>query len=227
VFKQAKNGNNFFMMEVFIMKKFFYGKNAAVTAMCASIVIVFIVLCAKYIEQKNIRDGIADKVLRFHVIANSDSAEDQTIKLAVRDAVGSYMAGVLDGVSCEAECEKLVTAENDKIVEIARNVIDEYGADYGVTASLSESEFPLKQYGEYLFPAGNYRALKVVLGDGGGANWWCVMFPNMCFRGSVYEVVSDEAGESLRAVLSKEEYEKVLFSGNYDIKFKYLSFLNR
>lgn len=180
----------------------------------------------QYKQRQDLQKCIADKVLRFHVIANSDENEDQELKLAVRDAVGAKMEEKLQGAFDKAECEKIVTASMEEIIETAQNVIADAGYEYEVDAFLAETEFPVKTYGEYTFPAGEYEALEVVIGSGSGHNWWCVMYPNMCFSGSVYEIVEDQAGESLKEVLSAEEYEEVLSSGNYEVRFKYLTFLN-
>ena len=143
-----------------------------------------------YTRQARLQQTISDKVLRFHVLANSDSEADQNLKLAVRDAVGSFMQ------------EKLTAVE------------------------LEHTSFPVKNYGSYTFPAGDYEALRIVIGEGNGHNWWCVMYPNMCFSDSMYEVVDKEAGEKLREVLTTEEYEKVLAEGDYQVRMKYFSWLN-
>lgn len=87
--------------------------------------------------------------------------------------------------------------------------------------------FPGKTYGDYTFPEGNYEALEITLGDGAGHNWWCVLYPNMCFRGSVYEVVEDEAKENLKEVLTPDEYESIFDSGKYEIKLKSLIFSDK
>lgn len=171
------------------------------------------------------QENIAEKVLRFHVLANSDSKEDQALKLAVRDAVGAEMSETLAGATDRASCEKLINANLDRITAAAERVVAEWGYDYAVEAALEEVDFPAKSYGDYTFPAGKYEALRVVIGAGEGHNWWCVMYPNMCFSGSVYEVVDEEAGEKLREVLSEEEYEDVLSSGDYEVRLKCLSFL--
>lgn len=160
------------------------------------------------------------------MLANSDDEEDQNLKLAVRDAVGSYMQKKLTGVEDLEECEQIVNGNLDQIREVAAETIAQNGYDYDVTAELEYTSFPVKSYGSYTFPAGEYEALRVVIGEGKGHNWWCVMYPNMCFSGSMYEVVDEQAGEKLREVLTTEEYEKVLAEGNYQIQLKYFSFLN-
>lgn len=170
--------------------------------------------------------GIADEVLRFHVLANSDSEADQNLKLAVRDAVGSFMQEKLTDVENLEECELVVRQSLGEIEEAAAETIAENGYDYDVTAELEHTSFPVKNYGSYTFPAGDYEALRIVIGEGNGHNWWCVMYPNMCFSDSMYEVVDEEAGEKLREVLTTEEYEKVLAEGDYQVRMKYFSWLN-
>lgn len=188
--------------------------------------LLLLMLGMQYGKRLKLQQGIAEKVLRFHVLANSDSGEDQALKLKVRDAVGAEMAQVLAGAESRGECEEIVASQLDHIVQTAEAVIAEEGYDYEVDAFLREVEFPVKTYGSYTFPAGDYEALEVVIGAGEGHNWWCVMYPNMCFSGSVYEVVDEEAEDALEEVLSADEYAEIMSSGNYEIQFKYLTFLN-
>lgn len=189
-------------------------------------VVLLMALGMQYGKQCRLQQSIAEKVLRFHVLANSDSESDQALKLKVRDAVGAQMAEVLSDAESLAECEELVTANMDAIERTAERVIAQEGYTYTVDAFLQEVSFPVKTYGNYTFPAGEYEALELVIGEGEGHNWWCVMYPNMCFSGSVYEVVDEDAKHELRRVLSEEEYETVLSSGSYEVEFKYLTFLN-
>jgi stage II sporulation protein R len=192
------------------------------TAAC----ILLVLTGGLYTKRLRLQQGIAEKILRFHVLAESDSKEDQRLKLKVRDAVGSYMEAQLANADSREMCEEIVTAHLDEIVTIAEKVVAEEGYDYEVTAALKEVDFPVKTYGAYTFPAGKYEALKVTIGSGSGHNWWCVMYPNMCFSGSVYEVVEEDAGEALKEVLTKEEYEEVFSGGKVKVEFKYLTFLN-
>lgn len=187
--------------------------------------ILLLLLGLQYVKNLRMQEEIAEKVLRFHVLANSDSTEDQALKLAVRDAVGAELAETLSGVTDRAACEEIVSENLDKITATAERVVTEWGYDYEVKAAVETVDFPVKIYGDYTFPAGKYEALRVVIGEGEGHNWWCVMYPNMCFSGSVYEVVDEEAGEALREVLTPEEYEEVLSTGNYEVRLKCLSFL--
>ena len=203
------------------MKKEWIGYIGIGILVCAALMCGILYTKAAWLQH-----DISEKVLRFHVLANSDDEADQDLKLAVRDAVGSYMQKKLAGVDDLEECEQIVNGNLDQIREVAAETIAQNGYDYDVTAELEYTSFPVKSYGSYTFPAGEYEALRVVIGEGKGHNWWCVMYPNMCFSGSMYEVVDEKAGKKLREVLTTEEYEKVLAEGNYQIQLKYFSFLN-
>ena len=165
---------------------------------------------------------IAQKILRFHVLANSDSKEDQNVKLQVRDAIGRLMQRKLEHVTDMEESRQIVKENLPLIEKTAKQTLSDAGYDYGVTAYLATVTFPRKTYGHYSFPAGEYEALEVVLGEGKGQNWWCVLFPNLCFRGSVYEVIDDEAKEELKEVLTSEEYADVFASGRFVMRLKFL-----
>ena len=170
---------------------------------------------------------IAEKILRFHVRANSNSRADQALKLKVRDAVGAYMQQQLDCVQDIRECSLIVQENLAQVIKTAQQAVAQEGYDYSVDARIETVAFPQKTYGNYTFPAGDYQALNVIIGSGKGQNWWCVMYPNMCFHGSVYEIVDEDAEKSLQQVLSGDEYDAVLKSGKYRVRFKYLDFLNR
>ena len=178
----------------------------------------------RYEQRLEMQKGIAEKIIRFHVIANSDTKEDQDLKLAVRDAVGIKMSGILKEAGNRSRSETLICENMEDMKQTAEKVIAERGYDYDVDICLTDTDFPVKTYGAYTFPAGNYEALEIVIGAGKGHNWWCVMYPNLCFSGSVYEVVDEEAEERLREVLSTEEYEAVFSSGNVKVEWKSLAF---
>ena len=176
------------------------------------------------VQAAQVQQSISEKILRFHVLANSDSDEDQAVKLLVRDAVGEYIEPFIQECANLEESEKVVKQELPQIVELAEQVLEENGFAYGASAEVTDCEFPVKTYGDYTFPAGEYRALEVKLGNAKGHNWWCVLYPNMCFKGSVYEIIEEDAREELREVLDEEEYEAVFDSGDYEIRFKILDF---
>lgn len=204
------------------MKKDWIRQTGYIAGMTVVTVVLF--LGGIKIRQQSLQQGIAEKILRFHVLAASDTKEDQELKLKVRDSVGIYMEENLKGALNKSESEEIVRLHLGEIEAVAEQTIKEAGYDYPVTASLAYVEFPEKTYGAYVFPAGTYEALEVVIGEGKGHNWWCVMYPNLCFSGSVYEVVDEEAEERLREVLSTEEYEAVFSSGNVKVEWKSLAF---
>lgn len=191
---------------------------------------LFFIACIaglRYEQRLEMQKGIAEKIIRFHVIANSDTKEDQDLKLAVRDAVGIKMSGILKEAADRSRSEAVIRKNMEDMKQTAEKVIAERGYDYDVDICLTDTDFPVKTYGAYTFPAGNYEALEIVIGAGKGHNWWCVMYPNMCFSDTMYEVIDEDAKSSLKKVLSDEEYQKVLESGDYKVRFRYLTFLNQ
>lgn len=196
-----------------------------ILALCAVLAVGAGAVTAKSADREDpLQPEIAEKILRFHILANSDSNEDQEVKKIVRDAVGQMMAPKLADADGLAETEAIVEENLDEIVATAEKTLKEQGYDYGAQAKLANVDFPEKTYGDYTFPAGTYEALQVTLGEGAGHNWWCVLYPNMCFQGSVYEVVDKEADAALREVLTPEEYADVFQSGKVQIRFKFLEF---
>lgn len=175
-------------------------------------------------QDGHIEEALSEKVLRFHVLANSDSEEDQELKLLVRDAVGVYMNKLLEDVTTQEESVRITEAHLKDIEREAEKVIEEEGFSYPVTAEVEWTDFPDKTYGEYHMPAGNYQALRVVIGEGEGQNWWCVMYPNMCFSDTVFEVVEQEARENLYQVMTLHEYKKMIESPKKEVRFKYFDF---
>lgn len=186
---------------------------------------VLALACAGRYRQHKLQEDVAGQILRFHVIANSDTKEDQALKLKVRDEIGSYLADKLSDADGLLECERAVSGRLSDIERRAGEVIEREGYDYPVTAMIEDTEFPDKTYGNYTFPGGTYRALRVVIGDGAGQNWWCVMYPNLCFAGSVYEVDEENAKEELCSVLTEDTYEELVAEGKITVKFKYLDAL--
>ena len=123
---------------------------------------------------------LAEKVVRLHVLANSDSEEDQALKLKVRDAVLEQATETLRGADSQAEASRRLTDILPELEETARAVITANGYDYGVRAELAETSFPTKEYDGFALPAGEYLALRVLIGEAAGQNWWCVLYPGLC-----------------------------------------------
>lgn len=185
------------------------------------------VLLSTTIQTKSMQRNMAQKVLRFHVLANSDSREDQALKLKVRDQVGTLMAEKLKDADSLEESERIVKANLNLIENCAADVISAEGYAYPVSAGTGKIvPFRRKLMGPIPFQGGVYEALRVVIGSGEGHNWWCVMYPNLCFANSMYEVDAG-SGEKLREVLDPKEYASVLQKGNYQVRFKLLDLLNQ
>ncbi|MEG0180251.1 MAG: stage II sporulation protein R [Peptostreptococcaceae bacterium] len=171
-----------------------------------------------------------EKLIRFHVIANSDSEEDQALKLKVRDAVIAYLQPKLENSKSIEESEKIIKTEYDNLEGISKNIIIKSGYNYNIDVKLQYSNFPAKQYSSIVLPAGKYKALKVVIGEGKGKNWWCVMFPPLCFVDDQNGVIDEKTDEKLKSILSPEEYDLVMSKNetevnNLKIKFKIVEVL--
>lgn len=120
-------------------------------------------------------------LIRFHVLANSDSVKDQAVKLKVRDAVVSYLTPHLKDVSDATAARQIIMEQHDDLIHVAQQVLIDNGANYPVQIEHGIFEFPIKSYGNLTLPAGKYEAVRVLLGNAEGKNWWCVLFPPLCF----------------------------------------------
>lgn len=156
-------------------------------------------------------ESIPDKVFRLHVLANSDSAEDQALKLRVRDRILEESAGLMDGVSTREEAEAAAAQSLPKLQAAAEDEIRQAGYAYPVQAEITRMYFPTRQYESVTLPAGEYDALRITIGEAKGKNWWCVLFPALCLPVA-------ENGAQLSDVLSSSQLDVV--QGNYEIRFK-------
>lgn len=169
---------------------------------------------------------IADSVFRLHVIANSNSDEDQNLKYIVRDKVIEYMSSISQNASSKEEVIKIAKANLDKIQAIASQTIRENGYTYSVNVEVGNFSFPSKRYGDITLPPGYYDALRIKIGEAEGQNWWCVMFPPLCFVDVTSGVVPDESKEIMKENLSKEEFELISKNSNeVKVKFKIVEVL--
>ncbi|MCI9039729.1 MAG: stage II sporulation protein R [Clostridia bacterium] len=168
-----------------------------------------------------VSEDIANSVFRLHVIANSDSKEDQELKLKVRDALLSYMNTLAKDCSSKEEVVALAKEHQEEFKKIAEQVINDNGFSYPVTIQIGDSDFPTKTYGDISLPAGTYDALRVQIGDAKGQNWWCVMFPPLCFVDVSTGVVPDESKKEMQENLNDEEYDLISKTDNNEIDFKF------
>lgn len=169
------------------------------------------------------QEDLAQEVFRFHVLANSDSEKDQNVKLKVRDAVLAYMEDQMDEdlprEADAAQTEAWAGTHLDEICRIAGETLEQEGFSYGARAEITECMFPDKRYGNLYFPAGRYRALRICLGKARGQNWWCALYPRLCFTDTVCAVVDEEGEKELRKALTAEEYEMITASSEFKIKW--------
>lgn len=165
---------------------------------------------------------LSESVFRLHVIANSDEPDDQSLKYKVRDNVLSYMNNLCLNTKTKEEAIKIAINHQDEFNKIAKQTILDNGYDYDVNIKIGIFDFPTKQYGDISFPAGSYDALRIEIGEAKGQNWWCVMFPPLCFVDMTSGVVPDESKKNLESSLSSEE-EYILINDNKsnDIQFKF------
>lgn len=169
---------------------------------------------------------ISDSVFRLHVIANSDTAEDQNLKYIVRDNILEYMNYITSSATSKDEIIEIVSNHLENFKKIAQDTVYEQGFNYEVSVEIGNFEFPTKTYGDISFPADFYDALRIKIGNAEGQNWWCVMFPPLCFIDVSSGVVPDDSKEILESELSEEEYQLITGTENQSkIKFKIVEVL--
>ena len=173
---------------------------------------VFGVLVSVYINTDRELADVSDKIIRLHVVANSDSPEDQQLKLQVRDRVINTMSGRFESLKDVSEVKRTIEGSLGEIEAIASQTIRENGKLYDVKAVFERTDFPTKIYGNLTLPAGSYQALNIVIGSGEGKNWWCVMFPPLCFIDVAHGVVPESTMKQLKESLTEEEYKLLLSS---------------
>lgn len=149
-------------------------------------------------------------VVRLHVVANSNGAEDQAVKLLVRDAVLEEAARWYQGAGSMEEASSQLCTHLQSIAGAARQVLGEQGMGYSATAQMTEMYFPTRDYGDFRLPAGRYRTLRVTLGEGAGKNWWCVVFPSLCLPAATQE----------EALLTLPEGERQVVEGGQGVQVK-------
>ena len=154
----------------------------------------------------SVMTDLKENIVRLHVVADGDDEEAQALKLKVRDSVTAYTARLLENAKTAAESCAILQANIDSIQKVAQKRAEAEGCDLPVTARVGDFEFPVKSYGDIMLPTGNYHALKVTIGSGEGQNWWCVLFPPLCFVDTTATAVSASGRASLQENLSDEAY---------------------
>ena len=182
---------------------------------------IYLFVCA-FSYANTVSKDLSDSVFRLHVLANSDTFEDQSLKYKVRDSVINYMNSLCSNAESKSEAIEIAKLHQDEFYKIAKQTIVDNGYNYDVNIKIGRFDFPTKQYGDISLPAGNYDALRIEIGEASGQNWWCVMFPPLCFVDISSGVVPDESKEKIEDSLSSdEEYLLINENKSSDIEFKF------
>lgn len=177
------------------------GRLMLIAAVFTIFAVFLLVNHVRYQEQEAVYPP--ENLIRLHVVANSDSQEDQDLKREIRDEIVRFMAPQMLAVE-NIDSARLITMANlDNVKQIASREVNAWGKDYPVDVEMDSFAFPTKHYGPFVLPAGDYEALRVVVGSGGGANWWCVLFPPLCF-----------VDMSKAVALSQAEQTKIVSAGS-------------
>lgn len=192
-----------------------------------SLLLVIFLIFNLFSYSNSVFAGLQENIFRLHILANSDSEEDQALKLAVRDSVISYMETINNSSTTKEETINNVNINLENIKQVAENKLRELGSDYEVRLEVGNFYFPTKYYGNISLPAGNYDALKINIGEAQGQNWWCSLFPPLCFIDISSGYLEDDDKEVLEDNLSEEEFMLVSSSSpDIKLKFKLLEILN-
>lgn len=181
---------------------------------------VFFLIFSAYSYASSISSDLSKSVFRLHVIANSDSDEDQSLKLQVRDKLLDYMNSITANVSSKDDAIKIAQDHQKDFQIIAEQTILDKGYSYPVTVEIGNYEFPTKHYGDITLPSGYYDALRVKIGDACGHNWWCVMFPPLCFVNVTSGIVPESSKNQLKDNMSSEDYS-IISNDNSLTEFKF------
>lgn len=195
------------------MKRIFYLINL--------IILVSIFLLISIVSYANdVSEDLSDNFFRLHILANSDSEEDQALKLKVRDNIITYMNSLSYSGLTKEEAINLTNSHLTAFKEIAEKTIAGEGYTYPVTLEIGNFYFPTKEYGNISLPAGYYDALKIEIGEANGKNWWCSLFPPLCFVDISAGVIDEEAEMYLKENLSEDEFA-IITDNSEDVKFKF------
>lgn len=191
------------------------------------ILFLLFILISSYSYANSISKELSSNIFRLHIIANSDSKEDQELKLKIRDNIISYLNTKTKECATKKEVTKIISDNIYELQKIAIKTIKENGYDYNVTLEIGNFYFPTKYYGNISMPSGNYDALKIKVGDGNGQNWWCSLFPALCFTEVPNGIVDKKTENILKNNLNLEEFELLTSkSTTTKIKFKLIELFN-
>lgn len=202
-------------------------KNIKLFAILAILLCIYVFINALFYTNK-VSSDLSTNIFRLHVIANSNSQTDQNLKLKVRDSLINYMSGVCCKTNSKQETINYILTHFNELEHIVNTTISDNGFNYNSNLEIGNYYFPTKTYGDISLPSGNYDALEVKIGKSEGKNWWCVLYPSLCFVDINYGIVPDESKSILKNSLTDEEY--ILISDSekptINFKFKLVEFFN-
>ena len=204
----------YFCASIMYMRRYEMKKTIKKTILITSALCILISLAAVFPRAEDFE--IYEKTVRLHVIANSDSEQDQALKLKVRDCVLGYLSVCLDGVTDIESAAEIINREREGITEAANRCLEESGSGYTANVAFCEEKYPRKEYGEITLPAGKYLSLQVKIGKSEGKNWWCVLFPTICTSSAEPKDQLTQAGFTSGQVRLITESEKP----KYKLRFK-------
>ena len=182
------------------------------------LIITILYIIFPYMEVKS-TDSFKENIIRFHIKANSDREEDQSLKIKIRDEVLKEIGEEFGNSKSIEETRAIVKSNLDNMKSIAENIIEDEGKNYSVNISLGNENFPTRRYGDITFPAGEYETVMLTIGEGKGKNWWCVMFPPLCFV-DITHSNTHAVEEDLKEVLTEEEINLLLSNKGSNIILK-------
>ena len=188
-------------------------------AFAIGLCVTAVVSAAMYSERMS--SGISSKFIRFHVIANSDSGVDQSLKIKVKDGVLAALKDEVDLCRTPEDTRNAIINSFPLIERASREIIRDEGFDYTAKASLERVMFPTKEYGELVLAAGNYEALRIEIGEAAGRNWWCVVYPPLCYVDVAQGTISENTRNELKNSMSDEEYRLVIKNDGFSFKLKF------
>lgn len=174
-------------------------------------------------SQEALAGRLAPSLLRFHILANSDRSEDQQVKLEVRSLILDYLQGKLDGDAGKEETVQYLSDNKMAVEQLADRYLEQAGFDYQTKLELTNCYFPTRVYDDLVFPGGNYDAARITLGRGDGHNWWCVLYPRLCFVDAACSDVPEESQMALREGLDEGDY-LALRDNRPDVKISFFMF---
>lgn len=196
-------------------------KNIKLCLLILFLYIIYIMLSA-YSYSSFVSDDISNNIVRLHIVANSNSAEDQYLKLKIRDEILEYFSHILDSKEkpySKNEILEIASSHKEEISDIVNNTVLENGYNYTCSVNIEKIQFPSKTYGTISLPCGKYDAINIKLGKSKGENWWCIMYPDLCIDYEENSEILDVLDPESYYVISSEKKE-------YKIKFKILEMFN-